>query len=161
MRAAFTGLASLPLVHQRLSRTFDVLMTGAVLGGGSDALHQLVLVFTHFFQSAAGRVKGEAMQGWRSCRLRQAALCLCAGECTNEKPKEMLHLFGFSGVANASGFNIFATPALDRLRTMVSTTPRRRVSQTLPSRGVNVPFGGLRPVTKTMHDEAFSRSKFR
>jgi hypothetical protein len=30
----------------------------AALGGGSDALHQLVLVFTNFFQSAAGRAKG-------------------------------------------------------------------------------------------------------
>ncbi len=33
-------------------------MTGAVLGGGSDALHQLVLVFTNFFESAAGKLKG-------------------------------------------------------------------------------------------------------
>ena len=55
-----TALASLPLLHQRLFRTVDVLMTGAVLGGGSDALHQLVLVFTNFFQSAARRVKGDA-----------------------------------------------------------------------------------------------------
>jgi len=51
------AFSSLPLLHQRLFRTTDVLMTGAVLGGGSDALHQLVLVFTNFFQSAAGRVK--------------------------------------------------------------------------------------------------------
>jgi len=48
----------LPRVQQRLFRTTDVLMTGAVLGGGSDALHQLVLVFTNFFQSAAGKAKG-------------------------------------------------------------------------------------------------------
>jgi hypothetical protein len=40
-----------------------VLLTGAVLGGGSDALHQLVRVFTNLFQSAAGRVKGEAGRG--------------------------------------------------------------------------------------------------
>jgi hypothetical protein len=51
--------AELPRVQQRLFRTTDVLMTGAVLGGGSDALHQLMLVFTNFFQSAAGRAKGE------------------------------------------------------------------------------------------------------
>jgi len=50
--------AELQRVQQRLFRTTDVLMTGAVLGGGSDVLHQLVLVFTNFFQSAAGRVKG-------------------------------------------------------------------------------------------------------
>jgi len=49
---------TLPRIQQRLFRTTDVLMTGAVLGGGSDALHQLVLVFTNFFQSAAGRAKG-------------------------------------------------------------------------------------------------------
>ena len=45
-------------VQQRLFRTTDVLLTGAVLGGGSDALHQLVLVFTNFFESAAGKAKG-------------------------------------------------------------------------------------------------------
>jgi hypothetical protein len=53
--------AELPRVQQRLFRTTDVLMTGAVLGGGSDALHQLMLVFTNFFQSAAGRAKGEGV----------------------------------------------------------------------------------------------------
>jgi hypothetical protein len=36
----------------------DVLMSGAVLGGGSDALHQMVLVFTNYFESAKGKVKG-------------------------------------------------------------------------------------------------------
>ena len=51
------AFAALPQVHQRVFRTADVLMTGAVLGGGSDAIHQLVRVFTNFFQSAAGRVK--------------------------------------------------------------------------------------------------------
>jgi hypothetical protein len=48
---------TLPHVQQRLFRTTDVLLTGAVLGGGSDALHQLVQVFTNFFQTTAGRVK--------------------------------------------------------------------------------------------------------
>ena len=52
---------TLPHLQQRLFRTTDVLMTGAVLGGGSDALHQLVLVFTNFFQSAAGRAQGVAV----------------------------------------------------------------------------------------------------
>ena len=33
----------------------------AVLGGGSDALHQMVLVFTNFMASAATRVKGEGI----------------------------------------------------------------------------------------------------
>ena len=36
----------------------DVLLTGAVLGGGSDALHQLVSVFTNFMESAARRAGG-------------------------------------------------------------------------------------------------------
>ena len=49
---------SLPRVQQKLFRTADVLLTGAVLGGGSDALHQLVSVFTNFMESAARRVKG-------------------------------------------------------------------------------------------------------
>ena len=52
------ALDSLPLMHQRLFRTVDVLMTGAVLGGGSDALHQMVLVFTNFFERAKGRGEG-------------------------------------------------------------------------------------------------------
>lgn len=51
--------ALLPDVHQRLFRTTDVLLTGAVLGGGSDALHQLVLVFTNFMGTTAKRVKRE------------------------------------------------------------------------------------------------------
>ena len=55
--AAFEAL---PRIQQRLFRTTDVLMTSAVLGGGSDALHQLMLVFTNFFQSTAGRAKGAA-----------------------------------------------------------------------------------------------------
>jgi hypothetical protein len=49
---------SLPRVQQKLFRTADVLLTGAVLGGGSDALHQLVSVFTNFMESAASRAKG-------------------------------------------------------------------------------------------------------
>lgn len=48
---------SLPPLQQHLFRATDVALSGAVLGGGSDALHQLMLVFTNFFQSAAGRVK--------------------------------------------------------------------------------------------------------
>ena len=49
---------SLPEVQRKLFRTADVLLTGAVLGGGSDALHQLVSVFTNFMESAAERAKG-------------------------------------------------------------------------------------------------------
>ena len=39
--------------QRRLFRTADVLLTGAVLGGGSDGLHQLVSVFTNYMESAA------------------------------------------------------------------------------------------------------------
>ena len=49
---------SLPHLQQRLFRTTDLLLTGAVLGGGSDALHQLVLVFTNFMRTAARRAQG-------------------------------------------------------------------------------------------------------
>ncbi len=49
---------SLPRVQRKLFRTADVLLTGAVLGGGSDALHQLVSVFTNLMESAAERAKG-------------------------------------------------------------------------------------------------------
>ena len=49
---------SLPQIQRKLFRTADMLLTGAVLGGGSDALHQLVSVFTNFMESAARRAKG-------------------------------------------------------------------------------------------------------
>ncbi len=49
---------SLPHIQQKLFRTADVLLTGAVLGGGSDALHQLVSVFTNFMESTARRARG-------------------------------------------------------------------------------------------------------
>lgn len=62
------AFASLPDVHQRLFRATDVLLSGAVLGGGSDALHQMVLVFTNYFEGAKGRVKGvgsrDCGKGW-------------------------------------------------------------------------------------------------
>ncbi len=43
--------------QRRLFRTADVLLTGAVLGGGSDGLHQLVSVFTNYMESAAAWAK--------------------------------------------------------------------------------------------------------
>ncbi len=52
-------------VHLRLQCSLGVLRSrgssvnlrspAAVLGGGSDALHQLVLVFTNFFERAGGQ----------------------------------------------------------------------------------------------------------
>ena len=61
-------------------------------------------------------------------------------------------------ICGTSAFTIFATPALDRLRTMASTTPRRGVSQTLPSRSVNIALRTHALVTQTTHDGSFSRS---
>ena len=48
--AAFRAL---PTLQQKLFTTVDVLLTGAVLGGGADALHKLVSVFTNFMESSA------------------------------------------------------------------------------------------------------------
>ena len=44
---------TLPIMQQKLFTTADVLLTGAVLGGGADALHKLVSVFTNFMDSSA------------------------------------------------------------------------------------------------------------
>jgi hypothetical protein len=61
--AAFKAL---PLAQQRLFNTADVLLTGAVLGGGADVLHQLVLVFTNFMESSAKWAKERAPSTRRS-----------------------------------------------------------------------------------------------
>ena len=60
----FLGLFVDPAVFETLSQTqrsafivADVLLTGAVLGGGADALHKLVTVFTNFMESTAERAK--------------------------------------------------------------------------------------------------------
>lgn len=47
------AFAALPQVQQRLFRAGDVLLSGAVIGGGADALHKLVSVFTNFMDSSA------------------------------------------------------------------------------------------------------------
>ncbi len=61
------GLFVDPTAFSALSKTqrasfnmVDVLLTGAVLGGGSDALHKFVIVFTNFMDSTAKRAKGDA-----------------------------------------------------------------------------------------------------
>ena len=56
-------LESVPHVQRRLFRTADVLLTGAVMGGGSDALHRLVSVFTRFLDSTAPRARVSAVGG--------------------------------------------------------------------------------------------------
>jgi hypothetical protein len=51
---------TLPSVQQTLFTIADVLLTGAILGGGADALHKLVLVFTNFMSSTSELAKKKA-----------------------------------------------------------------------------------------------------
>jgi hypothetical protein len=53
--AVFDALSGL---QRRLFCTVDVLLTGALLGGGADGLHKLVRVFTTFMDSTAELAKG-------------------------------------------------------------------------------------------------------
>ena len=52
--AVFRTLSPL---QQTVFRTADVLLTGAVLGGGADGLHKLVSVFTNFMDSTSAQIK--------------------------------------------------------------------------------------------------------
>jgi hypothetical protein len=54
--AAFNGLSP---EQQASFNTVDVLLTGAMLGGGSDALHKFVTVFTNFMERTAKQAKGD------------------------------------------------------------------------------------------------------
>lgn len=55
--AAFKELSS----NQRTWFTLlDVLLTGALLGGGAEGIHKVVSVFTNFMDTAAKKAKGEA-----------------------------------------------------------------------------------------------------
>jgi hypothetical protein len=51
---------ALPAVQKKLFTVADVLLTGAVLGGGSDGLHKLISVFTTFLDTTAARTKARA-----------------------------------------------------------------------------------------------------
>ena len=53
---AFSGLSP---EQQASFNTVDVLLTGAMLGGGSDALHKFVTVFTNFMERTAKQAKGD------------------------------------------------------------------------------------------------------
>jgi len=54
--------AELPDVQQRLFVAADILLTGVVLGGGADAMHKFVTVFTSFMENITKRInkKGDA-----------------------------------------------------------------------------------------------------
>jgi hypothetical protein len=51
----------LPSVQQVTFGALDVLVTGAVLGGGADGLHKLVSVFTNFLETTATKYKPTAV----------------------------------------------------------------------------------------------------
>ena len=50
---------TLSKMQQTSFNMVDVLLTGAVLGGGSDALHKFVTVFTNFMERTAKQAKGD------------------------------------------------------------------------------------------------------
>jgi hypothetical protein len=54
-----SAFGSLSKMQQTSFNIVDVLLTGAVLGGGSDALHKFVTVFTNFMERTARQVKGD------------------------------------------------------------------------------------------------------
>jgi hypothetical protein len=53
--AAFSALSEM---QQASFNVVDVLLTGAMLGGGSDALHKFVTIFTNFMERTAKLAKG-------------------------------------------------------------------------------------------------------
>ncbi len=55
--AAFADLSA---VQRNLFNAVDVLLTGALLGGGADGLHKLVSVFTGYMDAAAKNAKARA-----------------------------------------------------------------------------------------------------
>jgi hypothetical protein len=44
---------------KRLPVNSGQVLTGALLGGGSDALHKLITVFTNFMETSSKKAKGE------------------------------------------------------------------------------------------------------
>lgn len=52
---------SLPAVQRSLFNIVDVILTGAVLGGGADGLHKLVAVFTNYMDVTSKKIKGEPL----------------------------------------------------------------------------------------------------
>jgi hypothetical protein len=57
VRALDSVVNAIPAANWLFS-TADIVITGAVLAGGSDAIHQMVNVFTNFMDSAAEKAKG-------------------------------------------------------------------------------------------------------
>jgi len=49
---------NLPVIQGRLFQALDVLLTGALISGGADALHQMVTMFTDFANTTSAKMKG-------------------------------------------------------------------------------------------------------
>jgi len=47
-------------VQKKLFTAMDVLLTGALVGGGSDFVHKFISVFTNFMDSTAAKAKGQS-----------------------------------------------------------------------------------------------------
>jgi len=54
-----TAFGTLSEMQRAAFNMVDVLLTGAMLGGGSDALHKFVSVFTNFMERTAKQAKGD------------------------------------------------------------------------------------------------------
>jgi hypothetical protein len=52
-----TGPHRAVLLAQRLLQVLDVLIKGALLGGGAEAIHQNVSMFTTFMEPTKSRIK--------------------------------------------------------------------------------------------------------
>ena len=52
--------AKLPAFQRSAFKVTDVVLTGALLGGGADGLHKIVSVFTNFMDVTAKKVKARA-----------------------------------------------------------------------------------------------------
>jgi len=52
------SLAALPPRQHHLFQALDVVLTGALISGGADALHQVVTVFTDFANATSDKIKG-------------------------------------------------------------------------------------------------------
>ena len=50
---------SLPGIQRSLFNVVDVILTGALLGGGADGMHKLVSVFTNYMDATSKKIKGE------------------------------------------------------------------------------------------------------
>jgi hypothetical protein len=53
------AFSQLPSIQRKLFTAVDVLMTGSLVGGGSDFVHKFISIFTNFMDSTAEKAKGK------------------------------------------------------------------------------------------------------